>query len=149
MDEYTKNVLSWKPYVWRGAIGGAIGSIVVLLVYTTYVWFSVDAHFRAYLERPFLLAGVIEILAAVIIGLVIGFCIFALTRRSGKQPSIALRVAGSAGCILAFLLLRDLTHNGPSHPLFDLGYAAAVGGLAGLMAHATMDPASASRDSRA
>jgi uncharacterized metal-binding protein len=125
-------------------MGGAIGSVLFMLVYSAYVWFGVDALIRGYLEKPFVLAGVVEIVFAAIIGVVIGFFIFALTKRARKQPNIAWRVALGSGCIQVFFLLRGLTHNGPSHLLFDLGYATLVGGLAGLMAHATTSSASAS-----
>ena len=32
MDEQNQRSLDWEPYVWRGALGGAIGTLVVLLV---------------------------------------------------------------------------------------------------------------------
>jgi len=135
MDEHTENLLTWKPYVWRGALGGAIGAVVVVLVYSAYSWFSVDAHIRGYLVKQFLLAGVVEILAAVIIGVVVGFFIFAVTRRLVKQPGVALRVFVGTFPIVAVLLIMYLTQSGQFRPIFDLGYASAVGGLAGLMAH--------------
>lgn len=131
--------LRWELYVWRGALGGGIGTLVVVLAGEVYNWLRFGT---GSLGDVFVIAGLFGLISGPVTGLAIGFVIFKVTRRSGKQPNNTLRFAIGAGCVFAYILLTNLTKSGPILLTFDLGYAVAVGGLAGLMARAKNTSAS-------
>jgi len=127
MDEQT-NDLTWEPYVWRGALGGSVGMLVVVAVGTAYVLLRFGA---ANLVELFVIMGVMGLVSGVITGLAVGYVIYKVTRRRGAEPNHAMRIAIGIGMVLAYELLTNLTSNRPFHLTFVVGYAVAVGGLAG------------------
>lgn len=135
MDVQT-NELTWEPYVWRGALGGVVGMFVVVAMGTAYVLlrFGVDN-----LVEQFVILGVMGVMGlagGVSTGLAVGYVIYKVTRRRGAEPNHAMRIAIGIGMVLAYELLTDLTSNRPFHPTFVVGYAVAVGGLAGFFSQA-------------
>lgn len=131
--------LRWEPYVWRGALGGAIGTLVVILAGAVYVWLRFGA---GYLDDGFIIIVFFGPIGGVITGVAIGYIIYRVSNRMGKQLNKLLRIAIGVGCVFAFALLTSLTKSGPLHLVIELGYAVAVGGLAGLMARAKNTSAS-------
>jgi hypothetical protein len=139
MDEQTENVISWEPYVWRGALGGAVSAVAVVLVGAIYVWLRVGA---ANLAEHFVVAGVFGLIGGGITGLAVGFVIFKTTSRTGTQPNHAMRIVIGVGCVLALDLIGLIS--GSLHPEFVVCWAVAVGGLPGLMARAPTTSAATS-----
>ena len=91
--------------------------------------------FDVIIER-LLFGGVLALVAGTIAGLLIGFFIFEITRKSGRELNMLVRMLIGSLCFLAYLLLTDLNSH-RSYPLtFNVIYAALVGGSAGLMARA-------------
>ncbi len=132
MDEQT-NELNWEPYVWRGALGGVVGMFVVVAVGTVYVLLRLGVD---NLVGQFVLLGVMGLVSGVITGLAIGYVIYKVTKRRGAEPNHLMRITIGIGMVLAYELLTALTSNHPFHPAFEVGYAVAVGGLAGFFAQA-------------
>ncbi|HYX29559.1 MAG TPA: hypothetical protein VE863_13415 [Pyrinomonadaceae bacterium] len=132
MDEQT-NELTWEPYVWRGALGGTLGMLGVVAVAMAYVLlrFGSDS-----LIEPFVIMGVMGLVSGVITGLAIGYVIYKVAQRRGAEPTHAWRIAIGIAAVLAYELLTGLTSNRPFHPTFVVGYAVAVGGLAGFLSRA-------------
>lgn len=131
---------SWESFVGGGALGGAIGMLLVALFAGVYAYAqSSGAAFSSQLGF-FILAWVIGLAGGAIVGVVVGYVIWKATCRWGKQPIPIVRITIGAGCYLGYLLLSDLITQ-RSSPLafslkFNLVIAILVGGLAGLMAKA-------------
>jgi|GEM_PF-3427774 len=140
MDEST-NELTWEPYVGRGALGGALGVLLVVAVGTIYVLL----RFGAYdLTQLLVVMGVMGVVDGVITGLAVGYMIYKLTARRGSQLTIVSRIPIGIVVVLTWELLRGLTSSEPFHPTFVVGYARSVGGLAGLFARSNPSATSVS-----
>jgi len=131
MEKPGKQNFDWKPFLWKGALGGAIGSVLVVLLGASYLWRSFGKS--ALRDLP-LSGAVFGLVAGAMVGFAIGLVIFSATRKWGKQPGGATRVVIGFGCVLACSLAIDLTKSWPAPLTFTLAFAALVGGLAGLMA---------------
>ena len=138
MDEPNQNELRWEPFVWRGALGGAIGMVAGGAVAIAFVLFHLGTD---HISEGFLTMGVFGVVSGVLTGMAVGYIIYKVTKRWRTQPMIATRIAIGTICVLAYGLLTSLTGTRPFHMVFEIGYAVAVGGLAGLMAR-TKNPAS-------
>ncbi len=133
MDELNENTLGWEPYVWRGALGGVIGNLLVVLLAAIYVLLRVGS---VTLRHLIVFGGFFGFVAGTIAGLAIGFVIFEVTRKSERQLNMPLRMFIGSICFLAYLLLMGLNSNRPYPVAFTVIYAVLVGGLAGLAARA-------------
>jgi hypothetical protein len=133
MDEDTQNQSTWEPYVGRGALGGSIGMLVVVAIGTLYVLMRYGSH---NLIEALVVAGLMAIISGVITGLAVGYMIYRIRLRRHAQLTAAMRIAIGIGAVLAYQTLAQLTRTEPFHPIFVIGYAVAVGGLAGLFARA-------------
>lgn len=132
MNEPNENGIGWEPYVWRGALGGALGNLLVVLFGAAYVLLRFGNS--ALLRHLLLFGGVLALVAGTIVGLVIGFVIFEVTRKSGRRLNMLLRVLIGSICFLAYMLLTGLNSSRTYPMAFTVIYAVLVGGLAGLMA---------------
>jgi len=131
-DEF-RDELSWEPYVGRGVLGGVLGFLAFVLLGAIFV----TPRFGSDAVRDLLLVGsVAALLSGALMGLAVGFVIYKVRRKWGKQPGIAVRFMIGFACLLAFLEMKDLLDSAPSSLLFNLTFAILVGGLAGLMARA-------------
>lgn len=133
MDE--SNESHWEPYVWRGALGGTIGMLVVVALGAAYVLLRFDHPIEM-----LVIMGVFGLLSGVLNGVVVGYVIYKVSRRLRTQPNAAVRIAIGTGCILVYQLLTDLTSSRPFHLTFMIACAISVGGLAGLMSRAKISP---------
>ena len=117
--------------MWRGALGGVIGNVLVVLIGAVYVALRFG---RSNLGDLLLSGGVVALVSGSIAGLAIGFVIWKTTCKYGKQPSSLPRLGIGFACFLAYSLVTGLTTSSPEPLIWTLGYAVLVGGLAGLMA---------------
>lgn len=140
MDATIKDEFSWEPYVWRGTLGGVIGNIVFILLGAVFTTMRFGAN---YLNDVLIIGGIFSLLGGALTGLAIGFVIYKIAQRRGKQPDgVARFVIGSASFFL-FLSL-GLSELNLSHVVFRFAHAIFAGGLAGLMARAKHHPTSVS-----
>jgi len=133
MDNDTNDKLDWEPYVWQGTLGGVIGNVCLVLLGAIYV---VARFGTSYLTDGLVIAFIGGLLAGALLGLSVGFVIYKLTQRWGKQPNSAVRFAIGTACCLAFFLFLNLTNGRLSSVAFSLGYAILVGGFAGFLSRA-------------
>ena len=131
MNEPGRKNLGWGPFVGKGALGGAFGSVLFLLLGAAYLYLKFGKD--ALRDLP-IIGAVFGLVAGSMVGLAVGFLIFSATRKWRHQPGSALRVGIGFGCVLASALGINMTKSWPTPLVFSLVYAALVGGLAGLMA---------------
>jgi hypothetical protein len=138
MIEETRDYLGWESFVWRGAFGGASGGLLVMLVAGIYV---ASRFGMGTFQDLLVFGGVFSVIGGAVTGLAVGFVIWRVACKRGKQLSAVLRIVVGSSCVLIYSLLVELTKSGPSRLLFTLGYAISVGGLAGLLAKAKFSSA--------
>ena len=124
MIEEKKN-FGWESFVWRGALGGVIGNLVVL-------GFGV-ARLTDGVSQVLMIGGILAAAAGVIAGSALGYIIWKASCKWNKSLSPILRVVLGVSCFLAYSLLTDLTKINRPPLVFTVGYAVVVGGLAGLL----------------
>ena len=137
MEENIKDEFSWEPYVWRGILGGVIGNVLFILLGAVFVALRFGA---TYLTDLLIIGGIMSPIVGALIGLAVGFVIYKLAQRWGKQPGGGARVAIGSASFFLFLLL-DSAKLDLSSVVFSFAYAIIVGGFAGFMARKTTSSA--------
>jgi hypothetical protein len=130
MDESNENGFGWETYVWRGALGGVVGSVLGVLLAAAYVVLRFGS---GTLRDLLVIGGVFALAGGAIAGLTIGYVIYRVARKRGRPGVLTRTVIGFAG-LLVFSLLLNVTNLDLSRFVFDIAYALLVGGVAGLMA---------------
>jgi hypothetical protein len=127
MDEF-----SYEPYVWKGALGGILGNMLAIIIGVIYIWTRFGWEYGA---RDLLLVGwLLSLLSGPIAGVAIGFIIWKVVGKIGKEPKTIVRCSIGAGVLILYSLLTNLTKAEPWHPAFILMYSITVGGMSGLLA---------------
>src|SRR5258706_3350528 len=91
------------------------------------------------LRHLLVFGGFLSLVAGTIAGLSIGFVIFEVTRKSGRQLNMLLRILIGSVCFLAYLLVTRLNSNRSFPIAFTVIYAGLVGGFAGLLVRAKVN----------
>jgi hypothetical protein len=129
---------SYEPYVYRGALGGVLGYLLMLVPVTAYIWvsFGGDFGYDKGVSGLLLTSALLGLIGGPVAGSVIGLIIWVATVKLGREPKAMMRVLIGAGLCLTFSFLVEFlaghARGGPHIPLF----AALGGGLPGLLAHA-------------
>jgi hypothetical protein len=139
MDEQSTKTLRWEPFVWRAVLGGVIGNMIVILIASGSRGFVVGVD-REFLRDFLVIGSVLALTSGALMGIGVGYVIYRLTLRWGRQPGIMVRIAVGLACCLVLTSSRSLISLKLSAIGFDLVYALLVGGVAGLMAHAGSPP---------
>jgi hypothetical protein len=127
MDEF-----SYEHYVWRGALGGAIGYLLLEVAAIVYYWTYSGSQGPV---GKIVAGGVFGLIGGAITGIVIGFLIWRITLKMGKEPSTIIRFCIGTCAFLIYYLLTHLYPYQEVRPLFALIFAILGGGLSGLLAH--------------
>ena len=128
MDQQDTDQYSWEPFVGRGALGGALGGFILFFLVSIYVFDSDNLIYTV------ILPGVFGPIVGLIEGSIVGLIVFNWGQRSKRVPDKVVRILIGVVCLFVYLSLVTFLKSGPHHYLFDLGHAALVGGMAGIMA---------------
>lgn len=123
---------SYEPYVWRGALGGAVGYLLLAIAGVLYYWSYSGSQGLA---EVIVVGGLFGLIGGAIAGIVIGFLIWRITLKIGEEPSAIIRLLIGTGAFLIYDLVTHMYPNQGIRPLFSLIFAVLGGGLSGLLAH--------------
>jgi peptidoglycan/LPS O-acetylase OafA/YrhL len=120
-----------EPYLWRGALGGAIGVLIGIGLLAVY---SVSAGLNNLLPQLIAAGLSIGLAGGALAGGIIGAIIFRVAAKKGRDPQAQVRVLIGVGSILVFSLLVNLLSGRRESFLLTLAYALVIGALPGLLA---------------
>ncbi len=132
--------VNWEPYLRGGALGGNIGGLVVFIFAGVYSFVYLGAD--SVLDLM-VIVGISELIIGSIMGIMVGSMVYRVTKRLKAQPNSVLRFLIGAGYVLVIELLINLANWRIAHLGFEVVFAVAVGGVAGLMSRAKRPAASA------
>ena len=139
MAEQITKPFTWEPFVWRAVLGGIIGNLIAILIASGSRGFVVGID-REFLRDFLIIGSVLALTSGALIGVGVGYLIYKLSLRWGRQPGIMVRVAVGLACCLVLTSWRNLISPNLAAIGFDLVYALLVGGVSGLMSQAGSPP---------
>jgi hypothetical protein len=124
-------ILAWESYVWRAAVAGMVGGLLLTAAGFAYARWQSAMPFPATLIA---LAVIFAPVSGALMGSAVGAIIWKISQRMNDEPGAMFRFLLGLGFVVLFSLTIDLAASRSSAPALTLGFAICFGGLPGLMA---------------